>query len=138
MHYPENSDFRFSRLRRHLKYSSKINRICYENRTYFLFSYKHQKIPSGVQIKKSFDVSVTVTYSFHLPRGLLVELQWHVNENKIVVGFLKITFYALRKVTSSLAEKVCFSFIALKSLKSALFGILRTRLELKAWSPYES
>ena len=37
-------------------------------------------------------MSVTVKYYYHFPGGgLLVELQWHVNQNKIAVGFLKIT-----------------------------------------------
>ena len=105
-----------------------------KNRTYFLFSYKNQTIPSGVQIRKSFDVSVTVKYSCHFPRGLLIELQWHFYQNKIAVGFLKITFYSLGKVTSLLGEKSVFSVIASKSLKSSLFNMCRTRLELKAWS----
>ena len=30
--------------------------------------------------------------------GLHVELQWQVNQNKIAVGLLKITFYSLGKV----------------------------------------
>ena len=49
--------------------------------------------------------------------SLLVELQWHVNQNKIAVGFPKITFYLLRKVTSLLVKKSVFlSVIASKSL----------------------
>ena len=64
--------------------------------------------------------------------GLLVELQRHVNLTKMAVGFLKTTFYSLGKVTSVLYEKVCFSVIALKSLKSSLLDIFRTRLELKS------
>ena len=44
---------------------------------------------------------------------------WYVNQNKIAVGFLKITFYSLEKVISLLDEKVCvFSVIASQSLKS--------------------
>ena len=50
-------------------------------------------IPSGVQIRKSFDVSVIVKYSYHFAGGLLVEQQWHVNQNKIVSGFLRATFH---------------------------------------------
>ena len=62
-----------------------------------------------------------------------------VNENKIAVGLLEITFYSLEKVISLLDEKACvFSVIASQSLKSSLFNIFRTRLELKAWSPYKS
>ena len=70
-------------------------------------------------------------YSYHFPGGLLVELKWSVNQNKIALGFLKTTCYSLGKVISLLGEKVCFSVIALKSLKSFLFDIVRTRLELK-------
>ena len=54
----------------HPKYSSKINRICCENRTYFLVI-KNQTIPSGVQIRKSFDESVIMEYYYHS----FVELQ---------------------------------------------------------------
>ena len=62
-----------------------------------------------------------------------------VRQNKIAVGFLKITFYSLEKVTSLLDENVCgLSVSASKSLKSSLFNIFRTRLELRAWSPYKS
>ena len=43
-----------------------------------------------------------------------------------------------KKATSLLTEKVFFSVIALNSLKSSLFDIYGTRLELKAWSPYKS
>ena len=43
------------------------------------------------------DMSVTVKYSYHFPGGLLVELQWHINQNKMAVGFLKTTCYALGK-----------------------------------------
>ena len=49
-----------------------------------------------------------------------------------------MTFYSVGKVTSLLGEKIVFSVIASKSLKSSLFGIFRTRLKLKAWSPYKS
>ena len=77
-------------------------------------------------------------YSYHFTGGrLLVELQWHVNQNKIAVGFLKITFYSLGKVTSLLGEKLVFSTIASKPLTYSLTDICRTRLELKAWSPYK-
>ena len=101
-----------------VKYSSKINRICCENLTEFLFPYKNQRIPNGVQIRKSFDVSVLVKYSYHFLRGgLLLLLQWYVNQNKIALGFPKINFIHSRKVTSFLSEKVCFSVIASKSLK---------------------
>ena len=34
-------------------------------------------------------MSITVKYSYHFLGGLLVELQWHVNQNKSAVGFLK-------------------------------------------------
>ena len=111
-----------------IKYSSKINKICCENRAYFLFSYKNQTILSDIQIKKSFDVCVTVKYSYRFPGALLVELQWHINQNNIAIDFLKIL----------LAEKVCFSDFTLTSFKYALFGIFKTRVELKAWSPYKS
>ena len=34
-------------------------------------------------------MSVIVKHSYHFPEGgLVVEQQWHVNQNKIVVGFL--------------------------------------------------
>ena len=83
-------------------------------------------------------MSVTAKYSYYFPEGLLVELQWHVNQNKMVVGFLKTSCDSLGKVTSLLGESVCFSAITLKSLKSSLFNIFRTRLELKALSPFKS
>ena len=70
--------------------------------------------------------------------GLPVELQWHVCQNRIALGFLKMTFYSLGKVTSLLREKSVFSVIASKSLKSSLFDICGTRLKLKAWPPYKS
>ena len=35
-------------------------------------------------------------------------------------------------------KSVYFSVIASKSLKCSLFDIFRTRLDLKAWSPYQS
>ena len=70
--------------------------------------------------------------------GLLVELQWHVNQNKIAVGFLEITFILLVKVISLLGEKSVFSAITSKPLKSSLFDIFRARLELKSLSPYQS
>ena len=111
-----------------IKYSSKVNRICCVNRTYFLFSYKNQTIPIGVQIRKSFDVSVMVKYSYHFTGGLIVELQWHVYQNKIAVGFLVITIYSLGKVTSLLSEKFVFSVCVSKSFKSSLFDICRTIL----------
>ena len=62
---------------------------------YFLFSHKNQTIPSGVQIliRKSFDVRVTVKYSDPFPGGRLVEFQWHVNQYKMAVDFLKTTCY---------------------------------------------
>ena len=77
-------------------------------------------------------------YSYHFMRGLLVKLQWYVYQNKVAVAFLEITFYSLGKVTSLLGarEKSVFSVIASKSLKSSLFHICRTRLELNAWNPY--
>ena len=75
---------------------------------------KHETIPNGVQITKSFDVIVIVKYSYHFPEGgLLIELQWHVNQNKIVAGFLQITFYSLGKVTRLLHEKLCFFLLSL-------------------------
>ena len=55
----------------------------------FVLYYKNETIPSGVQIRKSFDASFIVKYSYHFTGGLLVELHWHVNQNKIAVGFLK-------------------------------------------------
>ena len=42
--------------------------------------------------------------------SFLVELQWYANQNKIAVGFLKITFYSFEKVTSLLDEKACVFF----------------------------
>ena len=53
--------------------------------------------------------------------GLLVELQWHVNQNKMAVGFRKTTSYSLEKVTSLLGEKVCFlcHFFSEKTLKNS-------------------
>ena len=73
----------------HLKYSSEINRICCENRAYFLFSYRNQKIPSGVRTRKSFDVSLTVKYSYHF-----TGLQWHVINQKITAaGSPEITLF---------------------------------------------
>ena len=74
-------------------------------------------------------MSVMAKYFYHFTKGgVLVELQWHMNQNKIVVGFLLITLKSLGKVTSLL--------ITSKSLKSSLLDIVRTRLELKAWSPH--
>ena len=67
--------------------------------------------------------------------GLLVGLQWHINQNKIVVDFLWITFYSLEEVTSLLREKLCFFLSLLQSLRNLL---CLTRLELKAWSPHKS
>ena len=67
---------------------------------------------------------------------IFVELQWHVNQNKIVVGFLWITFYLLGKVTSLLCENFAFSVIASESSKSSLLDTVRRRL--KTWSPYKS
>ena len=73
-------------------------------------------IPRGVQITESFDVSVIVKHSYHFPEGgPLVEQQWHVNQNKIAVGFLWITFYSLKKVTN-LTEKVFFFLSLLQNL----------------------
>ena len=76
-------------------------------------------------------MSIIVKYSYHFQGALLVELQWYVNQNKIAVGLLKITFYSLGKVRSLLGGKVCFSVIASKSLKSSLLDVFRTRLRLK-------
>ena len=64
--------------------------------------------PSGIQITKNFDVSVIVKHSYHFLEGLPIEQQRHVNQNKITIGFLKITFYSLEKVTSLLGEKSVF------------------------------
>ena len=67
-----------------------------------------------------------------------MKLQWYIYQIKVAVGFLEITLYSLGKVTSLLGEKVC-SFLSLLQnlkMKSSLFDICRTRLELKAWSPY--
>ena len=51
--------------------------------------------------------------------------------------FLYCNIFLIQSFTSLLGEKsVFFSVIASKSLKSSLFDICRTRLELKAWSPY--
>ena len=63
---------------------------------------------------------------------ICAKLQVNSYVNKITVGFLNITFYSLRKVTSLLGKKVYFSVIASKSLKSSLFDIFRARLKLKA------
>ena len=63
---------------------------------------------------------------------------WYVNQTNIAVGFLKISFYSLGKVTSLLGEKSVFSVIASKSLKFFLFDICRTILQCKAWSPFRS
>ena len=40
--------------------------------------------------------------------GLLVELQCHVNQNKISAAFSKVNFYSLGKVTSLLGGKSVF------------------------------
>ena len=64
-----------------------------------------------------------------------MEPQWYAYQNKVALGFLEITFSSLRKVTR-VKKSVCFSVIASESLKSSLFDICRTRLDLKAWSPY--
>ena len=71
------------------KYSNKINRICCENCTYFLSSYKNQTIQSGVEIRKSFDLSVIVKYSYHFQGG------GGGGQNKIAVGFLMPCFHKL-------------------------------------------
>ena len=34
-------------------------------------------------------MSVTEKYSYHFCGDLLVEVQWHVNQNKMAAGFLK-------------------------------------------------
>ena len=54
-------------------------------------------IPSGVQIRRDFDVSVMVKHCYHLEENVLVELQWHVNKNKIAVDFLLIGFHQIVK-----------------------------------------
>ena len=46
-----------------------------------------------------------------------MELQWHVNQNKIAIGFLKMTFYSLTESNKFTARKSIFSVIASKSLK---------------------
>ena len=51
-------------------------------------------------------MSVTVKYSDYF-QGPFVELQWHINQNKIAAGFLKVTSYSHGKVTGLLGEKVC-------------------------------
>ena len=66
--------------------------------------------PDGDPIRKSFDKSVAMKFFYHFTGGLLVELQWQVNQNKMAVGFLETTCYSLGKVTSLLGEKVCFSW----------------------------
>ena len=82
-------------------------------------------------------MSVLVKYSYHVTGGLLVKLQWYVYQNKTAEGFFELNFYLLGKMTSLLGEKsLFFSVIASKSLKSSLFDICKTRLELNAWSPY--
>ena len=81
---------------------------------------------------------LTVKYTYNFPgKGFLVELQWHVDQNKMAVGFLKTTCYSLGKMTSLQGEKICFSVIAFKSLKSSLIDIFRTSPELKTRSPYK-
>ena len=57
-----------------------------------------------------------------------MELQSHVNQNKMAVGFLKITCYSLGKVTSLLGEKVWFFC---HCFESSLFDIFRKGLNLK-------
>ena len=62
-------------------------------------------------------MSVTVKYSYHFTEGgVLVELQWHMNQNKIVVGFLLITLKSLGKVTSLLRDNLCFFLSSLQNL----------------------
>ena len=39
-------------------------------------------------------MSLIVKYSYHFAGGFPVELQWHVNKNKIAVGFLKTTSHS--------------------------------------------
>ena len=71
--------------------------------------------------------------------SLLVELQWYANQNKIGVGFLKITFYSFEKVTGLLDKKVCVFLSLLQNLWNLLCStFFWTRLELKAWSPCKS
>ena len=53
-------------------------------------------------------MSGTVKFSHHFQGGLFVELQWYVNQNKMAVGFLKVTCYSLWKETSLLGEKVLY------------------------------
>ena len=53
-------------------------------------------------------MNVIVKYSYHFTGGLILDLQWHVYQNKIVVGFLKIISYSLVKVTCLLGEKFAF------------------------------
>ena len=105
----------------------------------FSFDTKNKRSRVEFKLERVLMWRVIVKYSYHFLGDLLVELQWYVNQNKIAVGFLEITFYLLGKVTSLLGERSAFfSVIASKSFKSSLFGIFRTRLELKAWSPLKS
>ena len=53
-----------------IKYSSKINSISCKNRTYFLLL-KDQTIPRDVQIRKRFDASITVKYSYNFSEVFL-------------------------------------------------------------------
>ena len=76
-----------------LQYSVNIQVTSIELVVKFCTYFSFHTIPSGVQTRKSFLVSVTVKYSYHFPREFLVELQRHVNQNKITVGFLEMTFY---------------------------------------------
>ena len=69
---------------------------------------KPNNCKSGVQIRKGFDLSVIVKYSYYFTGGggggLLVELQWYVYQNKVAVGFLEIIFYSVGKVTNQSSD----------------------------------
>ena len=65
-------------------------------------------------------MSVTVKYSSNFLGSLHEEIQWHVNQNKMAVDFLKITCYSLGKVTSLLGGKVCLICPCFKILENFL------------------
>ena len=60
-------------------------------------------------IRKSFDVNVnSEVYLQFSGGGFLVELQWHVDQNKMAVGFLKTTCYSLGKIQVYRVKKSVF------------------------------
>ena len=77
-------------------------------------------------------MNVMVKYSYYFPGeggGLLVLLDWRVNQTKIAKGFHEITLYPFGKVTSLLGKKVFFSVIASTCLRTDFVSFTRMPLD---------